>query len=64
MWDLLSHNSFVGALVSGVAIVIAVAIFQFLVNKYKARKVFKALEFGLLDKNCTFLPSSYSYQFR
>lgn len=59
MWKLLSENSFLGALVSGIAIIVIVAIFKFFLNKYKASQVFDVLKSGLDDKNRTFLPTSY-----
>jgi len=59
MWKLLSDNSFVGALVSGLAIMSIVALYKYCVNKYKASKVFKALKSGLAEKKCTFLTTSY-----
>lgn len=59
MWMLLSENSFLGALVSGIAIIILVAIFKSILNKYKASRVFNALKSGLTEKNHAFLPTSY-----
>lgn len=59
MWKLLSENSFLGALVSGIAIIVLVAIFKFFLNKYKASQVFNALKSGLAEKKHTFLPTSY-----
>lgn len=59
MWKLVSENSFVGAFVSGIAILIVLELVKFIVNKYKAGKVYSTLKSGLADKKHKFLPTSY-----
>lgn len=59
MWELLSNNSFVGALASGLAILFIGWLVSLIVKKYRAGKVYGILKKGLKEKNKTFLPSAY-----
>jgi hypothetical protein len=59
MWQKLSENSFVGALVSGLLIIFLVWLFKFFYKKYRANQVYKILENSLKEKNKNFLPTAY-----
>lgn len=59
LWDLLSKNSFIGALVSGLLILLVGWIINFVVKRHRAKRVYKILQKGLFEKNKSFLPTSY-----
>lgn len=58
--DFLSENTFFGAFVAGMAVIVIIKITTWIYRKYiRARKVYAALQAGLTKHSCTFLPSSY-----
>ncbi len=57
--ELLSNNSFVGALVSGLAILLISWLFSLIIKKYRAEKVYNILKDGLKVKEKSFLPTAY-----
>ncbi len=58
-WQLLSDNSFVGALVSGLVILFVGWLVNIGIKKYRAGRVYRILEKGLEEKNKKFLPTAY-----
>lgn len=59
LWELLSKNSFLGALVSGLLILIVGWIVNGCVKKYRADRVYNILKNGLAEKNKSFLPTAF-----
>ena len=59
LWDLLSKNSFVGALVSGLLILLVGWLTNLAVKKYRANRVYNILQKGLSEKSKSFLPTAY-----
>ena len=59
LWNLLSKNSFVGALVSGLLTVFIGWVISWGIKKYRASRVYNILRRGLAEKNKTFLPTAY-----
>lgn len=59
LWDLLSKNSFVGALVSGLLLLFIGWVISWGITKYRASRVYNILRNGLAEKNKMFLPMAY-----
>lgn len=59
LWELLSKNSFVGALVSGLLIVFIGWVISWGIKKYRAGRIYNILQSGLTEKNKKFLPTAY-----
>ena len=59
MWELLSTNSFIGALASGLAILLIAWLVNLCLKKYRARKIYGILKQGLENKNKIYLPTAY-----
>ena len=59
VWEMLSTNSFVGALVSGLLLLIIGWAISWAVKKYRACRVYSILQAGLSEKNKRFLPTAY-----
>lgn len=59
LWELLSKNSFVGALVSGIVILLLSWLVSWGVKKYRANRIYEILKVGLEEKNKRFLPTAY-----
>lgn len=59
LWKLLSDNSFVGALVSGLTILLIVWLLNLSIKKHRSNRVYDILISGLKSKNKRFLPTSY-----
>ena len=59
LWELLSKNSFVGALISGLLILFTGWIISWGIKKHQANRVYDILQRGLAEKNKTFLPTAY-----
>ncbi len=57
--DILSENSFVGALASGILLIIIISIWNLCLKKYRANQVYKILKAGLQQRNKDFLPTTY-----
>lgn len=58
-WELLSKNSFMGAFVSALAIILIGWLGNLLVKDYRANLVYEILKTGLKEKKKTFLPATY-----
>ena len=59
LWDLLSENAFVGALASGLALAALLALLSWIRRCYRRSVVYRELSEGLIEKNKSFLPTSY-----
>jgi len=59
LWALLSVNSFVGALVSGLIILLVGYLINLHIKKYRASRIHDILKAGLKEKNKKFLPTAY-----
>jgi len=59
LWQLLSENSFVGALISGLLILFIGWFFSQGVKKHRANRIHSILQKGLIEKNKNFLPTAY-----
>tara|TARA_Y100000815_G_scaffold271473_1_gene298117 strand:- start:892 stop:1191 length:300 start_codon:yes stop_codon:yes gene_type:complete len=59
VWEILSTNSFVGTLVSGLFLLILGWAFSWGVKKYRACRVYSILQAGLSEKNKKFLSTAY-----
>jgi hypothetical protein len=59
LWELLSKNSFIGALVSGLLIILIGWVISRCLKKYRAGRVYKLLQNGLVEKKKSFLPTAY-----
>ncbi len=59
LWDLLSKNSFLGALVSGLLILLVGWLINLVVTKYRSSRVYNILQSGLSEKKKSYLPTAY-----
>ena len=59
VWDLLGTNSFVGALVSGLLILLVAWLINCGVKKHRANRVYEILKSGLSEKKKSYLPTAY-----
>lgn len=59
LWDLLSKNSFLGALVSGLLILLVGWLISWCVKNHRANRIYNILQIGLAEKNKSFLPTAY-----
>jgi len=59
LWKLISENSFVGALTSGLVLLLIGWLANLCIKKYRAAKLFNILKDGLVEKHATFLPTVY-----
>ena len=59
LWDILSKNSFIGALVSGLLIILFGWLINLAIKKYRANRIYNILQCGLAEKEKVFLPTAY-----
>lgn len=59
LWDLLSKNSFLGALVSGLLILLVGWLIKLAVTKHRSNRVYNILKSGLSGKKKSYLPTAF-----
>lgn len=59
LWELLSKNSFAGALASGLLLLVIAWIVRWGTKKYRASRIYTILQAGLTEKKKSYLPTAY-----
>lgn len=59
LWKLISDNSFIGALGSGLVLIFIGLFTNWGVKKYRANRIYNILKNGLEEKSKTYLPTVY-----